>query len=65
MFVMKAAMATNSGKPVCYHRVSTGRQSKSGLGPDAHGSRYPTYLNGGDWDNPTLPPNLLTSCCRA
>jgi len=23
MFVMKAAMATNSGKPVCYYRVST------------------------------------------
>jgi DNA invertase Pin-like site-specific DNA recombinase len=39
-------MATNSGKFVCYYRVSTGRPGKSGLGQRA---AVTTYLNGGDW----------------
>jgi DNA invertase Pin-like site-specific DNA recombinase len=49
VFVTGLAMAPNSGKFVCYYRVSTGKQGKSGLGIEAQEQAVKSYLNGGDW----------------
>ena len=42
-------MATNNDEIVCYYRVSTSRQGKSGLGIEAQRQAVANYLNGGDW----------------
>jgi DNA invertase Pin-like site-specific DNA recombinase len=42
-------MAMN-GDFVAYYRVSTDRQGKSGLGPEAQQNTVRDYLNGGNWN---------------
>jgi DNA invertase Pin-like site-specific DNA recombinase len=37
------------GKFIAYHRVSTARQGRSGLGLEAQQEAIRTFLNGGDW----------------
>jgi|ERR1035437_3900374 DNA invertase Pin-like site-specific DNA recombinase len=40
---------TTTKKYICYYRVSTKEQGKSGLGLEAQQNAVTTYLNGGNW----------------
>jgi DNA invertase Pin-like site-specific DNA recombinase len=42
-------MPRNTGRFICYYRVSTIRQGRSGLGLEAQRDAVRSYLNGGDW----------------
>ena len=42
-------MSAHKGKFISYHRVSTDKQGKNGLGLDAQRVAVADYLDGGEW----------------